>query len=119
MAMALADLFRVAVNLPCQRTFGKQTRPGAEPHGAAHFLDVNQIAELENDCVRGFDIEFSGVRVFKVTDVPREFNACGLHAETNSEVRSPRAPRARDRSNHSFDAAFAKPSGNQDRVKVT
>src|SRR5438874_4312527 len=58
MAMALANLFRAAVNLPCQRAFSQQTRPGAQAHRAAHFLDVNQITEFEYDCVRRFDIEF-------------------------------------------------------------
>src|SRR5438552_2418931 len=118
MAMALANLFRAAVYHPCQRTFSKQTRPGAESHRAAHLFDVNQIAELENDRVRRFKIEFGRVRVFKVTDVARELNAGGLHAQTNSEVRSARAPRVRDRSNHSFDAALANTAGNQDRDKV-
>src|SRR5207237_6947407 len=73
----------------------------------------------ENDWVRGFDIEFSRVGVLKIAGVARKLDAGRLHAETNSEVRSARAPRVRDRANHSLDAALAKPAGNQDRVKVT
>src|SRR2546426_176107 len=106
--MALANLFRVGINLPCQRTFSQQTRPGAEAHRAPHFLDVNQFAELENDCVRRFDTEFRRVRVFKVADVACELNAGGLHTETDPEVWSARTPGVRDPSNHSFDATFAK-----------
>src|SRR5437588_117510 len=110
MAMALANLFRAAVNLPGQRTFSQQARPGPEAHRAPHFLDVDQIAELENDCVRRFDIEFGRVRVFKLTDVARELDAGGLHAETDSEIRSAGAARVRDRSNHSLDATFPEPA---------
>src|SRR5438309_9330790 len=80
MAMAFANFFRAAVNLPRQRTLSQQARPGAEPHRASHFLDVNQIAELENNRVRRFDIEFGRVRVFKVTDVASEFNIETPHA---------------------------------------
>src|SRR3954468_22939132 len=61
MAMALADLRLAVVDLRSERPRGELAYPGAEPHGAAEFIDTAQFAEFVDDTMRGRGIELAGV----------------------------------------------------------
>src|ERR1700752_3091323 len=93
MPVGLADLFRAAIYLTRERTFLKMTRPGAQTHRATHFFHIDQIAKLKDDWIRCLDVELSRFCVFQMARVAGEFDARGLHAETNPEIRRARPAR--------------------------
>src|SRR5438105_2754389 len=103
--MAFADLARAVVNVARQRTFSQTTDPSAKAHRSAHFFNIHQITQFENDRVRRLDTELSRISVLQIAGVAREFDAGRLHAETYSKVRRASFARIRNRANHAFNTA--------------
>ena len=117
MAVALAD-FGFAVDLVRQRVRLDLAGPCAQPHGAAQFFDAAQFAQFVDHAVRRRRIELAGVGVGQPANVARKFDAGGLHAQANAEVRNFLLARVADRHQHAFDAALAEAARHQDAVVV-
>src|SRR5579859_5295213 len=60
MAVALAD-FELAVGAMGEGARREFARPGAEAHGAAHFVDAEEFAQFVNDAMRRLRIELGAV----------------------------------------------------------
>src|SRR5580692_984347 len=82
-AMALGNLQR-AVGLGGEGAGIEFAGPGAQAHGAAHFVHTEKFAEFVNHAVGRGGIEFSAVGVFDVRDLASVFDGGALHAETNA-----------------------------------
>ena len=117
-AMALADFGLAAVGAAGERVGLQIAGPCAETHGAAHFFNAEQLTQLVDDAVLRGGIEFARVSVFEAADVAGEFNAGGLHAQTDSKVRHVLLARVADSVQHALDAAFAKASGDKDAIEA-
>src|SRR5579884_964706 len=117
MAMALADFCRT-VSFVRQRIGLQNAGPRAQAHRAAHLLYPNQFTQLVDDAVRRGRIEFAGVGLGQTAHIARKLNACGLHAQADSEIRHLVFARIADGVQHTFDPAFAKSSGNENAVKA-
>src|SRR5215217_643747 len=118
MSMTLADLVYTTINSLDQRAGRQPAGPCAESHRAAELLDVHEISQFKNNRVRRFDIEFSRIGVFQLTNIPRVLDTGGLHSQTNTEERRARLARVVDRANHSRDATLAEAAGHKDRIEV-
>src|SRR5215470_1159246 len=113
--MPLADL-ELAVSLGSKRARLELARPGAEAHGAAHFVDAQQFAQFVNHPERGLLIEFGAVRLLQAGDIAGVFNRRALHAQANSKERNLVFSRVSNGMYHSFDTALAESAGHQDSV---
>ena len=85
---------------------------GSETHGAAHLFDSGELAEFVDDAVLGGGVEFAGVGIGEAADVAGEFDAGGLHAQADAEVRDFVFAGVADGVQHAFDAALAEASRN-------
>src|SRR5216683_2635285 len=65
--MALAD-FEFAVGAMGEGAGFEFAGPGAEAHGAAHFIHAEQFAEFVDDAVRSLRVALSGIGVFESRD---------------------------------------------------
>ena len=63
MAMAFADLLGAVINVAGKRTFLQFARPFAEPHRAAEFFDIDEIAQLEDHRKRRFLVKLGRVGI--------------------------------------------------------
>ena len=113
--MALAD-FDFAVGFGGEGAGLEFARPGAEAHGAAHFVDAEEFAEFVNDAVRRLRIAFGGVGLFQAGDIACVFDRGALHAETDTEIRHLVFAGVLNRVDHALHAALAEASGNQNAV---
>src|SRR5207244_2924709 len=87
-AMAVALLNFLALISAVSEAVGLQlARPRAQTHGAAELVDALQLAELEDDAMRGARIELGGIGIGQTADVARVFDHEGLHPETDAEIR--------------------------------
>src|SRR5437868_5276197 len=82
-AMALADL-ELTVSFVRQRARFDFARPCAQAHRAPEFFNAAQLAQFVDHSVWGGLIELRGICFFQPADVAGKFDACGLHAQTNS-----------------------------------
>src|SRR5882672_8525360 len=60
MTVALAD-FEFSIRLVCEGTRLQPAWPGAQAHGAAHFVDPQQLAQFVNHAMRSLRIKFGAV----------------------------------------------------------
>src|SRR5579864_396121 len=117
MPVALAD-FGLAIDSVGQRSRLDLAGPRAETHGAAQFLDPAQFAQFVKHAMRGCRIKFAGIRVGQATDVSREFNARGLHAQANAKIWDLLFTRIPNRLQHAFDSAFAEATWHENSVII-
>src|SRR5579859_6994707 len=115
MTMALAD-FQLAISFVGKRTRFEFTRPRAQPHGAAEFVNSAQLAQFVDHPMRRGRVEFAGIRRLKSADIAGILDARRLHAQANSEIGNLVLPRIADSIQHSRDAPLAKAAGNQQAV---
>src|ERR1700750_164403 len=64
----------------------------------------------------GGRIELTRVCILQSAYVPRKFNACRLHSQTDAKVRHFLFTRVPDSVEHSLDSTLAEPAGHQDPV---
>src|SRR3979411_2470472 len=110
MAVALAD-FCFAVGLVGQRAGFEFARPGAEAHGAAHFVDAQKLAPFANYAVRSLWLNLGAVGLFEARHVTGVFNGGALHAETNPEEGHFVFTGVLNGVHHSLNAALAESAG--------
>src|SRR4029077_13567524 len=110
--------FRGSVSSVGRGIFLDLAGPGAEAHGAAHFVHAEQLAQLVNHAMRRLRIEVGAVRAGEPRNVARIFNRRALHSQTYAEKRNLVRARIFDRVDHSLNAALAKSAGDQDTVRM-
>src|ERR1700681_1289872 len=110
MAVTFAD-FCFAVGLVSQGAGLEFAGPGAEAHGAPHFIDTEKLAQLVNHAVRSLRFELGAVGLFEASHVAGVFDGGALHAETNSEERNFVFARVLNGVHHSLDATLADSPG--------
>src|SRR5215472_9042213 len=99
MTVAFAD-FMLPKDSLSQRTLFQQAFIRAQPHSSAHLLDPDQVAQLENDWMLSFAVEFCGVRAVQPANIPCKFYAGALHSQADPKKRGVRSPRVAYRSEH-------------------
>src|SRR5690348_12393953 len=112
MAVALAN-FGLPVDPIRQRVRFYLAGPGAEPHGTAEFLDTTEFTKLVDYAMGSGGIELARIGVFQTANISRKLNAGSLHPEANTEVRNFVLARIANRLQHTFNAAFAESTGNE------
>ena len=93
-------------------------RVGAEPHRAAHVVDLLLLRQQVDHGVGRLGIELGRVRAVHADHVAREVDDRELHAEADAEERDAalaRDPRGVDLA---LDAAHAEAAGDQDAVRL-
>src|SRR5215469_13192864 len=85
MAMTLANL-GFAVGSRSDGIRLKLAFPCAQAHRAPKFINTFKFTKFVDDSMRGARIKFARVCVMKSTNVTREFDTGGLHAQADSEV---------------------------------
>src|SRR5918911_4681595 len=118
MAMPLAYLLSAVIDFMCERIFSQLARPSTKTHRAPQFLNVHQVAQLEDDGIGRVRVKLCRVRVLQAADVARVLDAGRLHSQTDSEVGRSRSSRVVDRLNHPRDAALAEAAGDEYGVEV-
>src|SRR6266516_230621 len=116
--VTFTDFRGARVDFARQRSFRQQTGPRAKTHSAAQLLNVNQIAQLENNRMWRVQIELSRIGVLVTADIPGILDASRLHTQANTKIRSAGFSGIRYRPNHSLDATLAKAPRNENGVKV-
>src|SRR5262245_26174253 len=101
-----------------ERSGGELAFIGPEPHGAAHRLDSEQVAQFEYHRVSGVGVELGGIGVLDAADVAREFDRRALQPQADAEERLLFAARVSDGADHSRNPALAESAGDQYRVDV-
>ena len=117
MAVALADL-RGAVDAVREGALAQVAGISAEPHGAAHLLHAEQVAQLVDHGVLGLGVELRGGGAFDAADVARVLDHHALHAETDAEERHLVLARVLDRAHLARGAARAEADRHQDAVDL-
>src|SRR5207253_9594212 len=98
------DFRGARIDFARQRYFGQQTGPRAKTHSAAQLLNVNQIAQLENNRMWRVQVELSCIGVLMTADIPSILDASRLHTQANTKIRSAGFSGIGYRPNHSLDA---------------
>src|SRR5205807_5020064 len=117
MAVALTDL-RGGVSFGGLAVGLQLAGPGAQAHGAAQLVNAGELAQLIDDAVRSGLIELAGVGLIQATDVARVFDAGGLHAQADAEIRNFFLTRVANAVQHALNAALAEAARYQDAVKA-
>ncbi len=113
--MAFAD-FRFAVGFKRQGAGFDFAGPGAEAHGAAHFIHAEEFAQFVNDAVRRLRIELGAVGLLEAGGVAGVFDGGALHAEADAEEGNFVFTGELDGVDHALNAALAEAARNQDAV---
>src|SRR5271156_6885603 len=102
--------FELAVGFGSEGAGLEFAGPGAEAHGAAHFVHAEEFAEFVDDAIGSGRIEFGAIGVFDLRNLARVFDRGALHAQADAEEWDFFLARVGDGVNHSGDAAFSEPA---------
>src|SRR5579875_162893 len=117
MAMTLGN-FGLAVGFGGERAGLEFAGPGAKPHGAAHFVHAEKLAQLVNHAMRSAGVEFGAIGAIELRHLTRIFDGSALHSEANAEERHLAGARVGDGIDHAGNAALSETAGNQDPIDM-
>src|SRR5262245_9779474 len=117
MTMAFGDEVRI-IDAFGERSGRQFAFISPEPHGPAHRLDSEQVAQLEDYGVRGVRIEFGRIGVLDAADVAHVLDRRALQPQADAEERLLFAARVCDGADHSRNPALAEAARNQYRIDV-
>src|SRR5579863_1680626 len=106
MAMALGNFSR-AVGIGGEGAWLEFARPRPQPHGAAHFVHTEKLAQLVNHAVRRGGIELGAIGAFELRNLPRILDRGALHAQADAEKWNLVLARVSNGVNHPGDPALA------------
>src|SRR6185369_2224353 len=108
--------FQLAVGFGRERARLQFAWPGAQTHGAAHFVHTQELAKLVNHAMRGLWIAFGGVGAFESRHIARVFHGGALHTQADSEEGDFVFAGVLNGVDHALNAALAESARNQDAV---
>jgi len=114
-AVALAD-FEFAVGAMGEAARGELAGPGAEAHGAAHFVYAEEFAQFVDDTVGSLRIELGAVGGFQFGYVAGVLDGGALHAQADSEKGNFVLASVLNGVDHALNAALAESAGYQDAI---
>ena len=91
-------------------------RVGAKAHGAAQFIHALQFAQFVDDAFGRGRFEFGGISLGHATNIAREFDDQGLHAQADAEVRHFILAGIANGLQHTIDATLAEAAGHQNAI---
>ena len=110
--------FQLPVRFLRKRSGLEFAGPRAEPHGPAHLVHAQQLAQLVNHAVRRRRIKLRAVRVLHARNLPSVFDRGALHAQTNPEKRNFALPRIGNCVNHARNSPLPESAGNQNPIHM-